>query len=305
MITAMVFSLAFVSCDKDPKEENGITEENGVKRLVSKIETDLFYGNQVWTFKYDEQNRLTEWTINSDEDFTDVYVFEYDANNRVSRVTRSGYEEEVYTLQYVGNQIIHRFEQQRLGYLDTIYWTLNANGQIIKRVDNSEDGHAEFTWIDDNLTLCKDVWPCEEGECHFFLHFTPSNVLNVFRHTTIPDWFWLIDEIGLYFPPGKNMASKTTIPDSDDEDYFEELTFIYETDTAGYVTSSEIFYTGTMDDDYYGARHLSRLANPAFPVSAAFSNANLKSRMKRTPVRKTIDPELLMGTMTFEYIPAK
>ncbi|MCL2027912.1 MAG: hypothetical protein FWG79_05425 [Bacteroidales bacterium] len=223
MTAVIAFSLVFISCDKDPKEENGI------KKLPSKITWTLDdHTRTEWTFKYNERNQLTEFVETRmayhDELDTSIWVtkIEYDANNRLSKWSIDGGYSEVNTVQYVGNnQMIITSDWPK-----TTHITINASGQITKYED------AEFIYTDGNLTQA------------YSLNYSYSNVPNVFRNATNPDWLlFLIGEFGSIFsPPSKNMLTKSGI--YYDDDYFQEWAFSqYQTDSDGYALSCKVIET--------------------------------------------------------------
>ncbi|MCL2027938.1 MAG: hypothetical protein FWG79_05560 [Bacteroidales bacterium] len=229
MTAVIAFSLVFKSCDKDPKEENG------VKKLPSKITitwTSDAHTRTEWTFKYDDLNRLTDFIRISGG--INTAKIEYDANNRLSKITTFsswGDRSEVSTVQYVGNnQIIITSDW------GTEVITLNANGQMTKLVWIDEDYVNDFTYTDGNLMQAY----IEED----YIHYSYSTVLNVFRYATNPDWllFW-IDEFGeIFSPPSKNMLAKSAIYYDDDD--FQEWAFSqYQTDSDGYVSSCKVVET--------------------------------------------------------------
>ena len=200
---------------------------------------------------------------------------------------------------------------------DAMRITLNANGQIsrIQSINDDEGySYALFAYTDRNLTQIRATYQVRSlcvapnqiacGECGWreqigYLNYTYSNVLNIFRYVTSPDWLLFL--LGLSdFPPSRNMPSKLAIIHAPD-DLYVAFTFTYQTDYAGWITSNRVVFR-----DYAAAwsEENSRVSRLAAPFSIAFDKPSFKSRSK-TPVRKSLEPIIWEYIMTFEYILAK
>ena len=302
--TAIIFSLAFTSCEEKNNNGNGNGYgngyENGIRKLPIRIvmtATDFPDWIYTWIFRYDEQNRLTEFIVEWESEWgtsSEIYKIEYDANNRVSKIIYFWSNNEstlVRTFQYVDNQMY---------ITNTNYWgdtlfigrmTLNTNGQVTKWEFKIEQQKwiigRTLTYTNGNLTQDKIT-----GESEWITDFTYSSALNVFRNVASPDWLFLFDELlFLFFPPSQYMPSKvTTTPANELGDIF----ITYQTDLNGWVTSSTITITGTDSfEDYSSRTNTSRF----FEESSRFGT--------RAQVSTRDNAETITVNMTFEYILAK
>ena len=297
MTSAIVFSLAIISCNK----EKGKEEEKDTKKLPSKIVLNYDDEADIASFKYDNQNRMTEFLIGWEGDYDQFKLkFEYNANNRLSKVTLDD-DGDIFEIpfQYVGNnQIIIS------SYYGETRLTINANGQIIKEEEEyeySEDyiGSLVRTWtyVDGNVTKINSIWSGYYYGEEFYEEKTgnvvSSDVLNIFRNATVPDWFltwFLIPDNGhqIYFP-GKNMLSKLGgLP-------YDEWVYTYQTNSEGYATSCKIIITWGSSKDEYATPARKSLEKPRFKT--------LSKPRTKAPARKSVETEEI--NITYEYILAK
>ena len=293
--TAIIFSLAFTSCEEKNGNGNGNGYENGngIRKLPSRIvltNPDFPDETGTWTFRYDEQNRMTEFRQEWETDWDTsgiICTIEYDANNKVSKITHTRFRKnpwndflnyyytDVYTFQHIGNQV--HITAVGFGYSGRM--TLNANGQITRWEWETD---MVFTYTNENLTQIKVA----QGET---VDFSYSNVLNIFRNVASPDWLMLFsDGLVLYFPPSRYMPSKVMVVDGSWE---EIVAFTYQTDSNGWVTSSTGTPTGTNFEHY----------------SSRTNNSRFLGETSRFGVRNQASARNNAETwfMTFEYVLAR
>ena len=239
LVVALCTTTVFASCNRN--DETGVQYE--VRKLPSRIVL-TFDDNRtrIWTFEYDSQNRLTKLT----NCWLGTIRIEYDTNNRILRTTHTTHwGSEVRTFQYVGNNLIIISSEQ-----GTRRITLNANGQMIRneweRAEDADDEGGrtlcEFTYTDGNLT--ERILHVSFGG---FRRYAYSNVLNVFRNATSPEWliYFLSPD---FFPPSRYMLSKLIHSFGETA----KSTFAHQTDTDGYVTSSKIISTTIWGSEIIG-----------------------------------------------------
>ena len=302
--TAVIFSLAFTSCEEKNGNENGNGYENGngIRKLPSRIvltDTDYSDDTETWIFRYDDQNRLTEVIFETvwDEIHSRIYKteIEYDANNRVSKITNffsrstiGGFDDNfttVFTFQYLDNHVNVIDEYEHI----VARGTFNADGQITKWefLYYSSDTIEFFYYIDRNLTQIKYDWGA--------IGFSYSNVLSVFRNVASLDWPLLFpfnsNSFG-FFPPSQYMPSKIIAVDGFEESIF---TFTYQTDSDGWVTTSTVTFTHSFES------HASRTESAIAPARRFSGESNRFGTRAQASAKNNTETWF----MTFEYVLAK
>jgi len=293
--TAIILSLAFISCNNDEVEikiENGYGNgdeaeaEESVRKLPSRIEIrelGASDASEVFTFRYDNQNRMTEFRYDFFGVWTTIYAIEYYASGRVSRVRitqRDLIEQEqerfLLSFEYTGNNIILGAD----GWGTLV--VLDGDGQMTRISSNW--WQARFSYTDGNLTQIN------LGGSLLNYRYDSGNVLNAFRYVATPNWLpVLLDLFGmapLLFPPSRNAPSSIMAD-------WEELVFTHETDENGYIITK----TGVFNDWNWNTNTAHFLKNESVPDFFA-SRQSLRSKT-RTQASANI------FVMTYEYILAQ